>query len=145
MCYQRACGVKNATGMTDQIFSLVSVYSKSTTLSTGGGGTMVLAYHSVRSLCTFFSPSCTLLRSNKKPLGSLFPPTSARMGLLVVVMAATLAAVHGFGLGPSLEWKAGDAEMWNQVHLLLNSSSFHVSLQSHPAEEAQSVRQELML
>ena len=123
MCYQRACGVKNVTGMTDQIFSLVSVYSKSTTLSPGGGGTMVLAYHSVRSLCTFFSPSCTLLRSNKKPLGSLFPPTSARMGLLVL-LAATLAAVHGFGLGPSLEWKAGDAEMWNQVHLLLNSSSF---------------------
>ena len=37
MCYQRACGVKNATGVTHQIFSLVSVYSKSTTLSPGWG------------------------------------------------------------------------------------------------------------
>lgn len=66
--------------------------------------------------CTLVPPSCTLLRPNIKPLGcgSLIPPISARMGLLVLI-AASLAGVHGFGLGPSLEWKAGDAEIWDQV------------------------------
>merc|ERR1711936_100617 len=41
--------------------------------------------------------------------------TSVRMGFLFLLVATSLAGVHGFGLGPSLEWKAGDAEMWDQV------------------------------
>jgi len=35
--------------------------------------------------------------------------------LLVLFAAATLGFVQGFGLGPSLEWKDGDAEMWARV------------------------------
>ena len=44
----------------------------------------------------------------------LIPVISVKMGLLVLV-AATLTSVQGFGIGPSLEWKDGDAEMWTQV------------------------------
>ena len=44
---------------------------------------------------------------------------SARMAigreLLVIFAVGTLGLVQGFGLGPSLEWKDGDAEMWAQV------------------------------
>merc|ERR1711899_561361 len=44
---------------------------------------------------------------------------SARMAigreLLVIFAVGTLGVVQGFGLGPSLEWKDGDAEMWAQV------------------------------
>merc|ERR1719210_58556 len=35
--------------------------------------------------------------------------------LLVIFAVGTLGLVQGFGLGPSLEWKDGDAEMWAQV------------------------------
>ena len=38
--------------------------------------------------------------------------------LLVLFAAATLGLVQGFGLGPSLEWKDGDAEMWAQVCMI---------------------------
>ena len=55
-------------------------------------------------------PSCNLL-----VLFSDRPWTSVRMGFLFLLVATSLAGVHGFGLGPSLEWKAGDAEMWDQV------------------------------
>merc|ERR1712012_1270526 len=44
---------------------------------------------------------------------------SARMAigreLLVIFAVVMLGLVQGFGLGPSLEWKYGDAEMWAQV------------------------------
>ena len=35
--------------------------------------------------------------------------------LLAIFAVGTLGLVQGFGLGPSLEWKDGDAEMWAQV------------------------------
>ena len=35
--------------------------------------------------------------------------------LLVIFAVGTLGLVQGFGLGPSLEWKDGDAEMWAEV------------------------------
>ena len=38
--------------------------------------------------------------------------------LLVLFAVATLGFVQGFGLGPSLEWKDGDAEMWAQVCII---------------------------
>ena len=93
---------------------------------------MVLAYHSLPSHQPVYLLLTFLYSAQKKPLGSgsLFPLISARMGLLVL-MAASLAAVQGFGLGPSLEWKAGDAEMWNQVktiHLLDSNNSENQSL-----------------
>ena len=80
-------------------------------------------YHQpVYPLVTFLYSLC----SNIKPpgCGSLVPLISARMGLLVL-LAASLAGVHGFGLGPSLEWKAGDAEMWGQVKTVQVLRSYH--------------------
>merc|ERR1711988_1673749 len=37
------------------------------------------------------------------------------MELLVIFAVGILGLVQGFGLGPSLEWKDGDAELWAQV------------------------------
>merc|ERR1711963_1126355 len=37
------------------------------------------------------------------------------MELLVIFAVGTIGFVQGFGLGPSLEWKDGDAELWAQV------------------------------
>ena len=120
--------------MTDQILSLLSVYS----FTRGGNSAMVYEFRTTNgppphcamvylttNPCTLLSPSCTL-SSNIKLLGygSLVPLISARMGLLVL-LAASLAGVHGFGLGPSLEWKAGDAEMWGQVKTVQVLRSYH--------------------
>ena len=40
-------------------------------------------------------------------------------GLLVIFAVGTLGFVQGFGLGPSLEWKDGDAEMRAEVSIFM--------------------------
>ena len=73
--------------------------------------------------CTFLSPS--LYSGQIKPLPLWHTHLSARMAigreLLVIFAVGTLGFVQGFGLGPSLEWKDGDAEMWAQVCIIFNA------------------------
>ena len=66
------------------------------------------------------SPS--LYSGQIKPLPLWRTHLSARMAigreLLVIFAVGTLGLVQGFGLGPSLEWKDGDAELWAQVCII---------------------------